>query len=86
MEKFYRVKKDTPLWREGAIISDKNNGYRAIEDIWDTVKHNEYLGRETVEADGNTDFFERVYPDTITGKLYKTKDEMIELFKKGFSS
>jgi hypothetical protein len=75
MEKYYRVKKDNFMWKEGAIISDGGKGtYTAVQEIWNNVK-----------SSGNADYFERVYPDTVSGKLFRTKDQMIEMYKTAFN-
>lgn len=87
--KYYRVKKDTFLWREGAIIkSDEcDKGYTAIEDIWDAVPciEGEYISSRIIEHPDNSSFFERVYPDSIKGKLFKTKDQLISIYKETFA-
>lgn len=90
MNKYYRVKKDTFLWAEGAIIEHKPNngspGYWAIEDIWDKTPVNgtEYISERIIEHPTNSEFFERVYPDSIAGKMYRTKDQLTELYKQSF--
>jgi hypothetical protein len=87
MTKYYRVKQDTFLWKAGAILIDQNEGaYKAVEDIWDSVDSvgNEYISGRIIEDEGNAAWFERVYPDTISGKLYKTKDQLIEMYNNTF--
>ncbi len=94
MDKYYRVKKDTFMWKEGAILradSDLNaidpvGGYRAVEDIWDSTPINgaEYISARIIEHPLNADIFERVYPDSITGKLFKTKDQLLDMYSKAF--
>jgi hypothetical protein len=91
MNKFYRVKKDTFLWKEGAILKNMvpvtkgENGYRPIEDIWDTVDHGDYISHHIIEHPNNSEFFERVYPDTIIGNLYRTKDQLVNKYKELFA-
>ena len=89
--KHYRVKKDTFLWKAGAIISNsvatggQENGYAAIEDIWDAVPtRGEYISAAIIEHPDNAQFFERVYPDTLGGKIYRTKDQFVELYSNAF--
>lgn len=88
--KYYRVIKDTFLWKEGAILSnsyDNNKGYVAIEDIWNKVPiGGEYISAEIIEHPDNSDFFERVYSDDIKGKIFRTKDEILGVYKKSFKS
>lgn len=88
MTKFYRVKKDNFLWKEGAIISNRKDGsgYLPVEDIWNATPANgdEYISGRIIEHEDNADFFERVYPDTVGGSLYRTKDQMIEMYQKAF--
>lgn len=92
MEKFYRVKKGTFLWEEGAILKfnpalgSGAGGYEAIEDIWNVITIVDWITKAVVEAKENEEYFERVYPDTISGKLYKTKDQLVESFKSSFTS
>jgi hypothetical protein len=88
MTKYYRVKKDNFIWKEGAILTDQDEErYIGIEDIWNTVTgvKDEYISARIIEHPDNHEYFERVYPDTITGKLYRTKDQMVEMYKKAFT-
>lgn len=93
MHKYYRVKKDNFMWKEGAIIhcekfSNGTEGYKAIEDIWNSspaLSENEYISLQIIECPSNSEFFERVYPDTIAGKYFKTKDQLVEMYKTSFS-
>lgn len=91
MKKYYRVIKDTFIWKTGAILTIEGspngsaNGYTAIEDIWDAVPvEKEWISPSIIEHSGNSEFFERVYPDNITGKLYKTKDQLLEMYNVAF--
>ena len=87
-KKYYRVKKDNFMWRAGAILSDNGEGrYTAIEDIWNNVKSlgNEYISGRIIEDAENSEYFERVYSDTISGKLYRTKDQLIDMYKTTFA-
>jgi hypothetical protein len=87
--KYYRVKKDTFLWKEGAIIriKDGEKGYEAIEDVWDAVPciEGEYISSRIIEHPDNSVFFERVYPDNIKGKLFRTKDQLTAMYKESFA-
>jgi hypothetical protein len=84
--KHYRVKKDTFLWKEGAIIKLESDGYKAIEDVWDAVPciGTEYISARIIEHIDNAEFFERVYPDNIKGKIFRTKVQLIEFYKENF--
>lgn len=91
MSKYYRVKQDTFLWDAGAIIksgtyNSGSEGYTAIQDIWDAVPTigGEYISSKIVEHEGNSAFFERVYPDTLNGKIFKTKDKILDFYKESF--
>lgn len=87
MIKFYRVKKDNFMWKEGAILSDQEKGqYVAIEDIWNQSSElgSEYISARIIEDENNRDYFERVYPATVKGNFYRTKDQLIEVYKKSF--
>lgn len=89
MDKYYRVKKDTFLWKEGAILkySDgvSNGGYEPIQDIWDVANNEgEYISSQIVEDPVNAEYFERVYPDTIKGNVFKTADKLRAQYKKAF--
>jgi hypothetical protein len=88
MSKYYRVKKDTFLWKEGAILKNSatESGYQAVEEIWDAIGciGGEYISKRIIECEENKEWFERVYPDTITGKLYKTKDQLLAIYKDAF--
>jgi len=90
MEKYYRVLKETFLWSEGAIISDKEeigHGYKPIQDIWNKTKEQtEYITAKIIEAKENADFFERIYPDTIKGNIYRTAEQLKKLYKDTFVS
>jgi len=88
MKKYYRVKKDNFLWKEGAILSNQEKDqYVPIEDIWNNIKSvgSEYISARIIEDENNSEYFERVYPDTIQGSIYRTKDQLIDLYKKSFS-
>lgn len=91
MTKHYRVKKDTFLWKEGAILKhqgENTDGYRAIEDVWDVtpVNDSEYISSQIIEHSDSKDFFERVYPDIVTGKVFITKDQIVEAYKTVFAA
>lgn len=91
MDKYYRVKKDTFLWKEGAILKkacmrDGVWGYEPIQDIWDVTndQKDEYISSPIVEHPVNAEYFERVYPDTINGNVFKTADKLREQYRKAF--
>ena len=88
MTTYFRVKKDTFLWAEGAILSDKGNGQvLPIEDICNkTQDKTEYITRRIIEDPNNADYFEKVYKDSVTGNLYKTKDQLVDMYKAVFKS
>lgn len=89
MKTFYRVKQDNFLWKAGAIIKrGSSGGYSPIEDIWDSTPVNdaEYVSRRIIEHPDNAKYFERVYPDTLSGKLFKTKDQLLKLYEGAFKT
>ncbi len=95
MKKYYRLKKDTFLWKQGAIlVSQPTNGtcdkegYFPEEDIWDTTPENkgEYISARIIEHPNSVEWFERVYPDNMTGRLYHTKDQLIQKYNQLFNS
>jgi len=86
MKKYYRVKQDTFLWEEGAILShtEGSNGYEPIDDVW--KKHedsSEYISSAIVEK--SPDWFERVYAVNLaTRTVYKLREEAKELLAKSY--
>lgn len=93
MTKHYRVKQDTFLWKAGAILIEQNegqsnHGYTAIEDVWDATPTigNEYITYKIIEHPDNEIFFERVYPDTLKGHIYRTKDQLVEVYNAAFKA
>lgn len=85
MAKYYRVMKDTFMWREGAIISDEEeqSHYVGIEDVWDvTEDQTEYISANIIEHPNNSEFFQRVYPTGDEKKSFRTADEVRESYKK----
>lgn len=80
--KYYRLKKDSPSLKEGAILSNQFPGgdYNPIDDLWDSVTFTEVgtcFAREGIE--NNPDWYERVYKDAKG--IYHTADQMRELYK-----
>lgn len=70
-EKFYRVKKDTPLVLAGAILRKTDERYYPISDLWDAYEGRSANGTMVagmVEAPENKDWFERVYEVSVLGK------------------
>jgi hypothetical protein len=91
MDKFYRVKQDNFLWQEGAILkyfkdSGSDGGYKPLEDIWNATDVNgeEYISARIIEDSANAKYFERVYPDTVGGRIYKTKEQLKAVYDKAF--
>lgn len=88
MIKYYRIKKETLTWKEGAIISNaaSNDMYKPIEDIWNKEAANGTEGTSSrlVEHQANSDYFERVYKDTIGGLLFRAADQMAQVYKDSF--
>lgn len=88
MSKFYRVKKDTPLWSKGAIIkcSDGNDAYYPISDLslrTEDIDSGWHEGAKAVEAKENADFFERVYEVSLLKKAsYLTKEAAQQAYSK----
>lgn len=87
-KKYYRVTTDNFLWRSGAVIAfskehSSEGGYTPIEDIWDTtpVNGSEYISARIIEHPDNAEFFERVYPDDLGGKIYRTADQLKKLYE-----
>lgn len=75
------------MWKEEAIITSSGSGYHAIEDIWDKVPlSTEYISDHIIEHLGNEDFFERVYKDSMAGNLFRTADQMREIYKGSFKA
>lgn len=83
MTKYYRVTKDNFLWKEGAILKG-DDGYRPIEDMWDTTKYNstEYISAPIIE--NNPEWFERVYKNKFDKFLAKA--EALSQFKDKMTS
>lgn len=85
MPKFYRVKKDTPTWKAGAIIKTglvTTDNYSAISDLWDVVenKDDRFIWTEDPNiVENSPEWFERVYDISILGKVkYLVKDAAIK--------
>lgn len=87
--KYYRVLKDTPLLRAGAIISDveTTRGYTAISDVWDSIEGLEGYWEGVYLVENSPEWFERVYETSFLGKVaYHTKDKAREIAAKAFKS
>ncbi len=89
MKRYYIVKKDTPIWQEGAIISNEQEAvyYRPVNDLYlrDDEFSSWYEGAPVVEHEINTEFFERVYPVSTLGKmLYLSKEKAREATERLF--
>jgi hypothetical protein len=87
MIKYYRVKKDTPMWKEGAIIANTHESthYVPIEDIWDQVPgvtDDFYEHARVVEAPEASEFFERVYKNDFDKAVWHTAEELRKLYGK----
>lgn len=93
-DKFYRAKKDSFLWKQGAILlfdkkEGSDGGYEPIEEgLWEATENNgeEYISARIIE--NTPEWFERVYPtgtDSITGKVnYQDRENVMEKFNKQF--
>ena len=86
--KFYRVKETNFMWEKGAIISDENGGYQAIDELYNHVElGTEYITKKIIENPENAVFFERVYKvDLLTRAVYETKERAKELLAKEFKT
>lgn len=88
--KYYRVLKDTPLWKKGAILENtysSGKGYHPTEDIWwndafEGEENGEYLSAKFIEK--QPEWFERVYKSTVDKMLFLTKQELTDLYDKAF--
>lgn len=86
MARFYRVLKETPLWEEGAIISNDSDsgGYRPVDELFvkeiDGVNLRWYEGAAAVEK--QPEWFERVYKVSVLKKVqYLAKDAAKKVMK-----
>ena len=87
MDKYYRVIKVTPGWKEGAILKENNTGhYEPIEDIWDTVpiKTGDTYEESSRIVENRPEFFERIYKDNLKGNIFRTADQLKERYKEAF--
>ncbi len=84
MNKYYRLKTDSFLWKKGAILAYDGGGYRPIEDIWDVTdkNENEYISSRIVE--NNPEHFERVYKSRLEEMAFETKEVVMETYNKMF--
>jgi hypothetical protein len=85
-EKYYKVIKDTPAWKKGAILKqDADGDYRAINDLWDAI---EDLGsyHETGRVVEHSSFYERVYAMGKAQKmLFVSREKAQEMASKFFT-
>lgn len=95
-DKFYRVKKDTFMWDEGAILQlnkdlkslniSQSGGYMAIDELF----HATEIGEEYISAniiENNPEWFERVYPVShLTKVVYELKDKAKEMLARNYKS
>lgn len=85
-KKYYRVIKDTPAWKQGAIIEENDDGYKAINDLWDGVEDLKDYEETTKVVENASDFFERVYAMGKAQKMvFVTKEKAQELASKYFT-
>lgn len=89
MAKFYRVKKETPAWEAGAVVSNEKDSakYKTINDLWDKecIEGIEYWESLKV-VESSPEWFERVYPVNLIKKtVYKLKAQAQELLSKEHS-
>ena len=81
MTKYYRVKRDTFLWEEGAILreNEQRNGYIPLQDVWNkTENQSEYITKNLIE--NNPDWFERVYEGSIDKLTFVTKEQLKKVY------
>lgn len=85
--KYYRVKKDTFMWEENAILTDQGKGqYVGISDIWNkTEDQTEYISANLIEDPDLSDYFERVYQDNLNGSIFRLADQMKEVYQNAFA-
>lgn len=90
MNKYYRVIKENFLWEVGAILEFSNKyisgdgGYLPIEDIWNkTEDQADWITTSVIED--SPEYFERVYRDNITGKVFKTAEQLKQTYSKAFA-
>lgn len=74
------------MWEEGAILKSEGDGYVAVDEVWNHVDlKTEYISDHIVENEGNSEWFERVYPVNLLSKtIYKGKAEAKELLSKEY--
>lgn len=86
MEKYYRVKEDNFMWSKGAIIRKDSDGYRSVNDIYNSVElKTEYISTHIIENPANERFFERVYKvDLLSRTVFKLKEEARALLDKEY--
>lgn len=86
MNKFYRVKKDTPTMLAGCVVKkNSSGGYSPINDLFltDAVEEGASLNYTAYNIEHATDWYERVYEiNLITKTVYKLKEEAKEYFAK----
>lgn len=78
------------MWKAWAILKleKKDNDlrwYAAISDIWDVCcLGTEYISKKVIEAPENSEFFERVYGDDISWKLFRIAEQLRDIYNKAF--
>lgn len=77
MEKFYRVKKDTPAWLAGAIIKHDGQDYKSVNDLFDQEWTSDKYYECFTVVEKATEWFERVWPVMVDGGeiVYKVQEE-----------
>ena len=88
-DKFYRVKKDTFLWDEGAILKfstahGDGGGYQAFDEMWEKeATGSEYISAKIIE--GSPEWFERVYKvPSMTDVVFEVREKAKEIFNSKF--
>lgn len=85
--KYYRAKKDSFLWEEGAILACEDNRCKPVTDIWNVTEYNgnEYVSSPIIE--NNPEWFERVYEVSLVGTVvYEAREKAKELLKKQYKA
>lgn len=77
------------MWKKGAIIEDvhSSGGYLPVEDVWNvTPKQEEYISRGIIEHPDNARYFERVYRDNFSGTIYRTAEQLRDIYDSALKS
>lgn len=87
-DRYYRAKKDSFMWDEGALLKcDDDEHCVSIDSVWNACESagDEYISESIIKA--QPDWFERVYPvNLLTKTVYKPKAEAKELLSREYAS